>query len=268
MQASNNNPAGMIDIHCHPLPRVDDGAETFEVAVEMCKIAAEDGITHLVATPHFNYQYAFEAERNQNKRAELQAAIGEVPKLLLGCDFHISYDNIQRLSTDVKQFTINETQYLLIELDDHFVAQQFDQVLYNLQVAQVVPILTHPERNPVFRRRPELLAKWVARDCLVQVTAQSYLGGFGEQPRRLAERWMQQNLIHFFASDGHDEHHRPPLLSPCYRKLSKEHGEETASRLLVKNPEAVISGQCLPAATEPVDPKKLNGRRWFSFFRS
>jgi len=259
----------MIDIHCHPLARIDDGPETFDVSVAMCKLAAEDGITHLVATPHFNYQFTFDSERNQNKRAELQAAIGEVPKLLLGCDFHISYDNVQRLtSDDARQFTINQTQYLLIELDDHFVPQQFDQILYNLQVAEVIPILTPPERNPVFRRKPELVSKWVARGCLVQVTAQSYLGGFGEQPQRLAERWLKQNLIHFFASDAHDEHHRPPLLSSCYRRVTEEHGEEVAARLLVKNPEAVINGQALPPAPEPVDLKKAGSKRWFSFLRS
>ena len=259
----------MIDIHCHPLARIDDGPETFDVSVAMCKLAAEDGITHLVATPHFNYQFTFDSERNQNKSAELQAAIGEVPKLLLGCDFHISYDNVQRLtSDDARQFTINQTQYLLIELDDHFVPQQFDQILYNLQVAEVIPILTHPERNPVFRRKPDLVSKWVARGCLVQVTAQSYLGGFGEQPQRLAERWLKQNLIHFFASDAHDEHHRPPLLSSCYRRVTEEHGEEVAARLLVKNPEAVINGQALPPAPEPVDLKKAGSKRWFSFLRS
>ena len=259
----------MIDIHCHPLARVDDGPETFDVSVAMCKLAAEDGITHLVATPHFNYQFTFDSERNQNKSAELQAAIGEVPKLLLGCDFHISYDNVQRLtSDDARQFTINQAQYLLIELDDHFVPQQFDQILYNLQVAEVIPILTHPERNPVFRRKPDLVSKWVARGCLVQVTAQSYLGGFGDQPQRLAERWLKQNLIHFFASDAHDEHHRPPLLSSCYRRVTEEHGEEVAARLLVKNPEAVINGQALPPAPEPVDLKKAGSKRWFSFLRS
>lgn len=259
----------MIDIHCHPLARVDDGPESFEVSVAMCKLAAEDGITHLVATPHFNYQFTFDSERNQSKRAELQAAVGEVPKVLLGCDFHISYDNVQRLTSNAaRQFTINQTQYLLIELDDHFVPQQFDQILYNLQVVEVIPILTHPERNPVFRRKPELVSKWVARGCLVQVTAQSYLGGFGEQPQRLAERWLKQNLIHFFASDAHDEHHRPPLLSSCYRRVTEEHGEEVAARLLVKNPEAVINGQALPPAPEPVDLKKASGKRWFSFLRS
>src|SRR4051794_37660636 len=106
----------MIDIHCHPLAGVDDGAEDFAVSVGMCKLAAVDGVTHLVATPHCNYHFNFDFELNQQKIRELQAAIGEKPKLLLGCDFHISYDNIQRLTQTPKHFTINQTSYLLIEM--------------------------------------------------------------------------------------------------------------------------------------------------------
>src|SRR6516162_11738731 len=73
----------MIDIHCHPLPGLDDGAKTLEDAVEMCRMAAADGITHLVATPHCNYEYPFRPEENQAKLARLQAEVGDVPNLLL-----------------------------------------------------------------------------------------------------------------------------------------------------------------------------------------
>jgi len=258
----------MIDIHCHPLPGVDDGAEDFEAAIGMCRLSAVDGVTHLVATPHCNYHFNFDFELNQTKLAELQAGLGDTPKLLLGCDFHISYDNLQRLDQNLRNFTINQTQYLLIELDDHFVPQQLDQVLYKLQVAEVLPILTHPERNPVFRRKPDLLATWVARGCLAQLTAQSYGGGFGEEARRLCTLWLKHNLVHFFASDAHDERHRPPLLSSCYERLTEEYGQDVAERLLVKNPEAVINGRPLPPGPEPIDFKKPKRKGWFSFLRS
>src|SRR5713226_1644682 len=89
------DPGGrMIDIHCHPLSGVDDGAESFATSVAMCQVAAADGITHLVATPHCNYRYEFQPEVNQKRIEELQAAVGKVPKLLLGCDFNLSYENI------------------------------------------------------------------------------------------------------------------------------------------------------------------------------
>ena len=258
----------MVDIHCHPLAGVDDGPTSFETSVAMAKMAAADGTTHLVATPHCNYQYPFNAEVNLAKIADLQAAVGDVPKLLMGCDFHLSYDNIQQLLDGRGPFTINQSKYLLVEMDEHFVPEQFGRVLYDIQVAGFTPIVTHPERNAVFARRPALLSKWVAQGCLVQVTAQSYTGGFGQSALRLAELWFEHNLVHFFASDAHDEKYRTPRLSPCYQKMAQTWGRVTADRLLVNNPEAVINGQPLPPQPEPVEiPETKPKRSLLGFLR-
>jgi protein-tyrosine phosphatase len=118
------------------------------------------------------------------------------------------------------------------------------------------------------RSNPELLYRWVSRGCLVQVTAQSYLGSFGQQAQRLVDRWLDRNLINFFASDAHDTNHRPPLLSPCYQKLAETRGREVADLMLKQNPQAVIRGLPLPAGPKPVGPKekKQRGRSWRSFF--
>ena len=256
----------MIDIHSHPLTGVDDGAQNFEISVEMCKIAASDGITHQVATPHCNYEYPYQVETNRQKLAELQAAAGESPKLLLGCDFHLSYDNIRLLAEDPKRFTINGTDYLLVEFGDQFIPEQMDRVFYEMQCTSVLPILTHPERNTVFQQRPELLYHWVSRGCLVQVTARSYTGGFGRRALHFAELWLDQNLVHFFASDAHDPRHRPPILSQCYAKLKQAKGQEVADRLVKHNPQAVIEGRPLPPFPEPLDPRRVKRKRsWFSF---
>jgi protein-tyrosine phosphatase len=258
----------MIDIHSHPLWDVDDGAKTFEDAVAMCQIAAKDGTTHLVATPHCNYTYLFNPDVNRQKIAELQAAVGEAPKLLLGCDFHLSYDNIQKIVETPLDFTINKSSYLLVEFPDQFVPEQLDRVFYEIQVAGLTPIITHPERNPVFARKSGLLYHWVTNGCLVQVTAQSYTGRFGPPPLRLAEAWLDRNLIHFFASDAHDIKHRPPTLSECYRKVADSKGDETADRLMKKNPGAVINGVPLPAQLAPIESSKPERKRsWFSFLR-
>jgi len=258
----------VVDIHCHPLAGVDDGPKAFEMSVAMAKMAAEDGTTHLVATPHCNYQYPFDVAVNQAKIDELQAAVGESPTLLMGCDFHLSYDNIRQLLDGQGPFTINRSKYLLIELDEHFVPQQFDNVLYDIQVAGFIPILTHPERNPVFVRHPALVSKWVMQGCLVQVTAQSYTGGFGQTAERLARLWLENGLVHFFASDAHDDKYRPPLLSRCYERVALEWGKPTADRLLVKNPQAVIQGQPLPPQPPPVDMHETKPKRsWLDFFR-
>jgi len=196
----------------------------------------------------------------------LQTAVGESPKLLLGCDFHLSYDNIQKLSATPKDFTINQSSYLLVEFPDQFVPEQLDRVFYEVQVAGLTPIITHPERNPVFARKTGLLYHWVSNGCLSQVTAQSYTGGFGEHPQRLAEAWLDSNLVHFFATDAHSTKFRRPVLSECYRKVAESKGESTAERLLKKNPEAVINDKPMPYQPPPLRPNRPERtRHWFSF---
>ncbi len=257
----------MIDIHCHPLWGIDDGASDFETAVAMVQMAAADGITHLVATPHCNYTYEYNPDVNRAKIEELQAAAGPAPKLLQGCDFHLSYDNIQRCVEKPASYTINGTSYLLVEFPEHFIPEQLDRVFYDIQVAGLTPIITHPERNPMFQRKHDLLQHWVNRGCLVQVTAQSLLGRFGSLPHHHAQKWLQHNLVHFFASDAHDTKHRPPVLSACYQKVAEVRGSEVASLLLEKNPQAVIEGKPLPPQPERVEPPPRRKRRWFDFFR-
>ena len=256
----------MIDIHCHPLTGVDDGAKSFEISAEMCRMAAADGITHLVATPHCNYRYKFDPEVNRAKLAEVQAEVGEAPKLLLGCDFHLSYENIRELIDHRGSYCINQSDYVLVEFGDQFVPDFFDRVFYEIQCAGLVPILTHPERNPVFQRLPGLLYRWATKGCLVQVTAKSYTGGFGHRPQELAEQWLEQNLINFFATDAHDLKHRPPILSECFQKVSERMGKENAELTLQKNPEAVIQGRPLPPGPQPLESRPGKRKRsWFSF---
>jgi len=154
---------------------------------------------------------------------------------------------------------------VLVEFDDQFIPENMDRVFYDLQVAGLVPILTHPERNPVLRRKPEMVYQWVTRGCLVQITAQSLSGGFGSTARRLSETWLARNLVHFFASDAHDTRRRPPLLSPCYDRIAAEKGKDEAERLLQRNPGAVIEDKPLPLGPEPLAPQPP--KTWFSWFR-
>ena len=258
----------MIDIHCHPLPETDDGAKSFDIAVAMCQMAAKEGTTHLVATPHCNYRYQFDAQSNRIKLKELQAAVGESPKLLLGCDFHLSYDNLRKLAENGSDFSINKTQYLLVEFADHFIPDQMDNVFYEIEMAGLTPIITHPERNPVIQRKSELLYRWALRGCLIQITAMSYMGGFGPRAQALSEQWLERNMVHFFASDGHNLTSRPPVLSSCYNKVVSVRGKDVAELLLEANPSAVINGASLPAPLPPLGPTEAGRKKgWLSFFR-
>ena len=108
----------------------------------------QDGVTHLVATPHSNYTYTFDPDLNRQLLAELQEKVGEKPKLLLGCDFHLSYDNIQICAQNSKDFTINQTSYLLVELPDQFIPDHLSRVYYDIQVAGLKPDHYPPGTEP------------------------------------------------------------------------------------------------------------------------
>ena len=114
----------MIDIHCHILPEVDDGPKSWEVAVEMCRMAAADGITHTVATPHANHRYAYERTYLLELLDELRGRVGPTPEFSLGCDFHLSFENLERVLAEPHTYTIGDTNYLLIELSNYSIPAQ------------------------------------------------------------------------------------------------------------------------------------------------
>ena len=251
----------MVDIHCHILPSLDDGARERVISLEMAQMAAADGITHIVATPHSNYQFKFDPEVNARKRDELQKEIGDSLTLLLGCDFHLSYENLEDVRVRPQRYTINGLQYLLVEFADSGIPPSIDQIFFDLLSHKLIPIITHPERNPVLSRDLGLLEKWVGQGCLVQVTAASFTGRFGKQAQRISKSLLSRNMVHFIATDAHDTASRPPLLSEARRMIAEGQGEEVARALSEDNPRAVIEGRVLPWRPEVKKPQE---RKWYS----
>ncbi|HYL95918.1 MAG TPA: CpsB/CapC family capsule biosynthesis tyrosine phosphatase, partial [Terriglobales bacterium] len=141
----------MVDIHCHIIPEVDDGAPSWDVALEMCEMAAHDGIEHIVATPHADFQYAYNREELAARLERLQQLSGGSPRLTLGCDFHLSYENIQDALAHPTRYVIEGTRYLLVEFSNYSIPQQITDSFLKLGDCGVTPIITHPERNPILR---------------------------------------------------------------------------------------------------------------------
>ena len=254
----------MIDLHSHMLPEVDDGARSLEQSVEMCRMAAADGTTHIVATPHSNARYIFLPEENEAKIAELQAAAGDTPRILAGCDFHLSYENIQEALRNHAPFTINHKNHLLVEFDSQFISPGMRQVFFELLSAGIIPVITHPERNQVIQQNLQLLCDWVTAGCLTQITAQSLTGRFGSRAQRLSRRLLEHNLVHVIASDAHDLESRPPRLSECFDLIKKEYGETLADELFRKHPQAILEGNDVVPGRSPTDFQKPRKRTWFS----
>jgi protein-tyrosine phosphatase len=249
----------MVDIHCHILPGLDDGAESFEVACAMAEMAIEDGVTHVVGTPHSSSGYRFVPELVRERRGELQARFEGRLVFATGCDFHMSFENLQEIQGDPARFTINQKNYLLIEFADYSIPASMDQALHQLQLAGLCPIVTHPERNPLIRARPERLFGWLRQGCYAQITAQSLHGKWGEAAQERAEEWLSAGAVHFVASDAHNTTTRPLRLKETYELIAKDHGEKIARALLVENPLAAFEGRPLPYVPELTEERANEG---------
>jgi protein-tyrosine phosphatase len=258
----------MVDIHCHILPGLDDGPDSIEEALGMAEMAIADGITHVVATPHANDQYRFDLDLVDQRRNELQTHLGERLMLATGCDFHLSFENLEDLNEHPTRYTLNQKNYLLLEFADFAVPTTIKETLYQIQLARLSPIITHPERNALIQAQPERLSGWIHQGCYVQVTAQSLLGRFGPKAQRLVGAWLDEDRIHFFASDAHNLTSRPLRLREAYDAVVKRRGKEVARALFHDNPLAALEGRSLPYVPEPGEggAKRPSVRRRKRFF--
>ena len=245
----------MVDIHHHLLFGLDDGPKDFETSLAMAKMAAADGITHIVATPHANSRHPFDPAIIAERLSELRSALaseGVAITLGSGCDFHLSYENLQHAYREPHYFAINNLGYLLVELPDHSIPRQLDDAFYELRVAGVEPILTHPERNPVLQKDSSRMEEWLRQGMLVQVTTSSVLGQMGSVAERMAHRMLANRWVHFLATDAHNLKHRPPQMRAACDLVAKKYGEAYAKRICVENPLAVFEGRALPPQDEPL----------------
>ena len=236
----------MIDIHCHILPEVDDGPRTWDVSVEMCRMAAADGIEHIVATPHANNRYHYDRESLLQDLAALRRRIHNVPQLSLGCDFHLSYENIQDALLRPERYMIEGSRYLLVELSNYSIPVGVVDSFANFLSLGVTPIITHPERNPILQRSPQQVLEWVELGCAVQITASVLTGNWGEIAWRTAQWLLKKDAAHVVATDAHDTRQRPPVLSAARDEVAALCGADVARAMVEENPRAVVRGRPLP----------------------
>lgn len=246
----------MIDIHHHLLWGVDDGAADLETSLDMARMAAVDGITHIACTPHANSEYEYNPAVIDRKIAELQELInveGLGLKLGRGCDFHLSYDNLQEAKTDPARFSINGQGYLLVEIPDYGLSPGLTEVFYQLQLDSLAPILTHPERNATLQTDSSRLKDWLRGGVLIQITAASILGHMGKKAERMSHDLLAKRWVHFVATDAHNTRSRPPRLLEAFDTVANKYGPDYAHLLFVSNPLAAFMGKPLPSQPEPLE---------------
>lgn len=236
----------MVDIHCHILPAIDDGSESWEMTAAMCRMAARDGITHIVATPHCDDQFEYDRDHFTDMLATLSEVAEGRLTFSIGCDFHFSRHNVADALANPQRFAIGDSQYLLVEFDHHGIPVGASEQLLGVISRGIVPIITHPERNAYLIKHPETVLRFVEEGCLVQVTANAFTGFWGPKSRKTAEWLLHRQAVHVVATDAHNLEMRPPVLSEARERVAALAGAETGDALVTHNPSAIVAGQSVP----------------------
>ncbi len=257
----------MIDIHHHLLWDQDDGATSLDLSLEMARMAAADGITHIACTPHANGHYTYIPEIVSGKIADLQHLLKKENidiKLGRGCDFHMSYDNIQQARVEPSRFSLNGGAYLLVEIPDYAIPRGLGETFYQMQLDGLTPILTHPERNATLQKEPQRMVEWLRGGVLVQITASSITGRMGKTAERMAQDLLSKRWVHFIATDAHNTSSRPPKMREAHDLVADKYGPEYARLLCVSNPLAAFLNKPMPPQLEPLDLyENLEPKTWW-----
>jgi protein-tyrosine phosphatase len=227
----------MIDVHCHLLPGIDDGAQTLNDSIELINLAIADGITHIVATPHIH------PGRFNNDTASIATAYSQVMrwvkqtkapiKLSTAAEVRISIELLQMLEHHTIPFVGQWDGYnvMLLEMPHSHILPGSDKLIKLLLNNKIRPLIAHPERNKEIMAAPEKIKPFVDQGCLLQVTAGALVGRFGTPAQKVATQLCKENLVTLIATDAHNTKHRPPKLAEAYALLDREISQDYSLKL-------------------------------------
>ena len=254
----------MIDLHCHILPGIDDGAQDLSESILMARIAVEQGIQTIVATPHhLNNHYENPKQPILAKVEELNKALQDEKidlKILPGQETRVYGELVKGYEMGEIQ-PVNCSQYLLVEFSSSHVPRYTEKLFYDLQVKGLIPIIVHPERNQEMIEQPDLLYKLVQNGALTQVTAASVCGDFGKKIKNFSLQLIEANLTHFIASDAHNTRSRTFKLREAFDHIYEKYGNEMVY-LFDDNAALVTEGSHIYKEV----PEKIKRKKFFKIF--
>ncbi len=244
----------MIDVHCHMLPAIDDGARDLATALRMAEMAVADGISHTVCTPHiypglFPNTHAGIREAVAGFRGELDAA-GIPLQLSYGADIQVVPGLVQELQ-DATLPTLAASRYFLFEPPHHVSLPRLGDLLHNALLSGYVPVITHPERLSYIENDYELFLNAARQGAWIQLTGGSLLGVFGPRVQRITERFLEDGVTHLLASDAHNLKNRTPQLAEARAAAAAIVGEEESWRLVRERPQAILDNAAPDAVAPP-----------------
>jgi len=251
----------MIDLHCHILPGLDDGAGTLDDALDMARRAEEEGIRTIVATPHVYRESVNWKDFSiiEEKRRELEEALDVnniKVQILCGAEVHIFHGLIEAVRKNRSSLVLNGSSYMFVEFPPNHVFAGIKKLFFNLMSEGIIPIIAHPERNSVFVQNPTLLYELVQLGALTQVNSGSFLGLYGDRAREAVFTQLDLNLVHFIGSDGHSAHSLSTRMKDAVERAGMIIGERRALALVKENPQAVIADQPLMSLEPPIPPQE------------
>jgi len=233
----------LIDLHCHLLPGIDDGAKSLEMSFEMARIAHHDGITVAACTPHILptvYDNTGPAIKAAVSHLQSELTKAKIPlRLVSGADVHVAADLITALQSG-RALTLNNSRYFLLEPPHHAPLPHLEDYVSKLGRAGYIAIITHPERLHWIETQYPLIERMVHNGAWLQLTAGSLTGRFGRRPRYWAERMLDEGLAHILATDAHNTSSRAPLLGEARDAAARRVGEQEAIELVLTRPRGVI----------------------------
>jgi protein-tyrosine phosphatase len=248
----------LIDLHSHLLPGIDDGSKDLAMSLAMARMASCDGISTIACTPHILpgvYNNNGPAIRGAVARLSQSIAEAGIPiSLVAGADVHIAPDLDIQLR-DGRALTLNNSSYLLLEPPHHVLPPRLEDLIFGLQTAGYVPILTHPERLSWIEVHYDLIRRLVSSSVLMQITAGSLMGRFGRRPRYWAERMLDEGLCHLLATDAHNTEQRPPRMADAREFVAQRLGDDEAINLVLRRPQGILDNLS-PAELAPLPQVK------------
>ena len=255
----------MIDLHCHILPGIDDGAKDIEDSLAMARMAVAEGVTHILATPHYKNGRWTNEKDVINKQVEiLQQELDSraIPLTIFpGQEVRIVGELIEDISENKIQFIDEGSQFLLIEFPTATIPAFTDSLFFELQKTGITPIIVHPERNHAILTDPNELLSLIEKGALAQLTAGSYVGSFGKKIQKFSKQLIEADLVHFIASDAHNTTSRSFYMKEAYQQLEKEFSLKKAENFQQVTKDIINGELIIPNA-----PKKIKQPKFLGLF--
>ncbi len=239
-----------IDIHSHIIPGVDDGSRDMETSIALLQMAAENGTTDIIATPHVidvSTTLTWDAIRRHVEALQKEADAREIPiRIYPGAETELNWDLLELIREDHSAFCLAGSRYCLMELPSLMLPPNLEDMIYELQLMDIVPVLAHPERQMQLMHEPEKLLKLLQQGCVAQSNGGSLTGVFGPKAHEKVHMLIDHQMIAFMGSDAHNLRHRTTNLKDAREKLVKHWGEATATELLETKPRYILENKELP----------------------